>query len=102
MIVVLFWSRLTSEAGEDYSSMAAEMIERARGTPGFVDFKSWKSEDGERLSVIHWQDAATMRLWATDARHRLAQKLGREKWYQYFRLEIADVTRAWGFHRADG
>lgn len=102
MIVVLFWSRLTGAAGEDYSSMAAEMVERARATPGFGDFKSFKSDDGERLSVIHWQDAETMRLWADDARHRLAQKLGREKWYQNFRIEIADVTRAWDFQRADG
>ncbi len=101
MIVVLFWSRLTGAAGEDYSSMAAEMVERARATPGFVDFKSWKSDDGERLSVIHWQDAETMRLWATDERHRLAQKLGRERWYQYFGIEIADVKRGWDFERAE-
>lgn len=101
MIVVLFWSRLAAAAGEDYSSMAAEMVERARATPGFVGFESWKNEDGERLSVIHWQDADTMRLWANDARHRLAQKLGREKWYQHFRIEIADVTRGWEFQRAN-
>lgn len=99
MIVVLFWSRLTSEAGDDYSAMAAEMVERATRTPGFVDFKSFAAKDGERLSVIHWQDEATMQLWANDERHRLAQKLGREKWYQYFRLEVAQVSRAWDFHR---
>jgi heme-degrading monooxygenase HmoA len=102
MIVVLFWSKLTGSAGEDYSSMAMEMVERARATPGFVDFKTFKSEDGERLSIIHWQDEDTMRLWATDARHRLAQKLGREKWYQYFRLEVATVARGWDFHRSEG
>ncbi|MFN7950188.1 MAG: antibiotic biosynthesis monooxygenase [bacterium] len=100
MIVVLFWSRLTNEAGEDYSAMASEMVERAKHTVGFVDFKSFAAQDGERLSIIHWQDEATMTVWANDERHRVARQLGRDKWYQYFRLEVAHVTRGWDFHRA--
>jgi heme-degrading monooxygenase HmoA len=31
--------------------MAAEMLELARGMPGFIDFKSFRAEDGEQLSV---------------------------------------------------
>jgi len=30
MVVTLFRSRLTSQAGDDYSAMASEMLERAR------------------------------------------------------------------------
>jgi len=101
VIVVLFWSRLTGDAGEDYSTMAKEMVERAQGTPGFVDFKSFQAKDGERLSIIHWQDAATLSVWANDERHRVAKKLGRDKWYQYFRLEVADVSRGWRFDRPE-
>ena len=41
-----------------------------------------------------------MTVWANDERHRVAQQLGRDKWYQYFRLEVAHVTRGWDFHRA--
>ena len=52
MIITLFGSRLTSQAGDDYSAMAAEMLERARTYPGFIAMKEFKAEDGERLTVV--------------------------------------------------
>jgi heme-degrading monooxygenase HmoA len=46
MVVVVFRSRLTAEAGDDYSQMAEEMLATAQDMPGFVEFKSFKSDDG--------------------------------------------------------
>lgn len=99
MIVVLFRSRLTDHAGDDYSGMAAEMLQTAKTMPGFVDFKSFKADDGERISIVWWQDAETMSAWRTHARHLAAQKLGREKWYEYYKIEVAEVLRANAFER---
>lgn len=99
MIVVVFRSRLTETAGSDYSEMAAEMLERARAMPGFIEFKSFKAEDGERLSLVHWQDEETLSAWRDDVRHRLAQRFGREKWYQFYDIEVAHVVRAHKFER---
>jgi heme-degrading monooxygenase HmoA len=73
--------------------MAREMAERARAMPGFVDLRSYRGEDGERLSLIWWEDEGTMAAWRDDARHRLAQRLGREKWYAWFDLEVAHRVR---------
>lgn len=99
MIVVLFRSRLTPEAGADYSEMASEMLETAKSMAGFIAFKSFKAEDGERISIVWWQDEATMSAWRTHARHLVAQKLGREKWYEYYKIEVAEVLRARNFDR---
>jgi heme-degrading monooxygenase HmoA len=99
MVLVLFRSRLAPEAGADYAAMADEMLARARAMPGFVDFKHFRAEDGERISVIHWESHDTLRAWAEDAQHRIAQRLGREKWYAGFQLEVADVVRSYGFAR---
>jgi len=100
MVVVLFRSKLTEQAGEDYAAMATEMVERARTMAGFVDFKSFQADDGERLSVIHWESQESMRTWSTDLRHIVARRLGREQWYEYFRVEVAEVARSYGFDRA--
>lgn len=97
MVVVLFRSMLSSEAGADYAAMAGEMLARARAMPGFVDFKSFAADDGEHVSVIHWESQETLRAWSDDLRHVVAQRLGREKWYRYFRVEVAEVVRAYGF-----
>jgi heme-degrading monooxygenase HmoA len=99
MVVVVFRSRLTSEAGEDYSVMAAEMLATAQEMPGFVEFKSFKSDDGERVSLVYWQDHETIAAWRNHPRHRIAQNTGRAKWYAEFRLEVADIVRESKFER---
>jgi heme-degrading monooxygenase HmoA len=93
MVVVVFRSRLTAEAGDDYSAMAEEMLATAKEMPGFVEFKSFKSDDGERVSLVYWQNHETMAAWRNHPRHRIAQSSGRSKWYAYFRLEVADIVR---------
>jgi heme-degrading monooxygenase HmoA len=93
MIVVLFRSRLTGLAGEDYSEMDARMLERARAAPGFVDVKSYTAEDGERLTIVRWRDKETLKLWREDAAHRVAQTTGRRLWYEWYRMEVAEVLR---------
>ena len=101
MVIVLFRSRLTPEAGDDYAAMADEMLARARSMRGFIDFKSFKAADGERLSVIHWESQETMRVWSDDLRHMVAQRLGRERWYDSFHVEVADIVRSYAFERKD-
>lgn len=99
MLVILFRSKLTETAGDDYATMAAEMDAHARTFPGFIDVKSFKAEDGERLTVVWWQDEETLKAWRTDARHREAQSHGRKHWYQYYKMDIAQIVRVNNFER---
>ena len=100
MIVVLFRSKLVPTASTNgYDEMAEEMDDLARTMPGFVDVKSFKAEDGERLTVVWWQDEETLRAWREQARHRVAQRTGRERWYEYYRLDVAEVIRTNNFDR---
>jgi heme-degrading monooxygenase HmoA len=97
MKVVLFRSRLRGDAGADYAAKAAEMIELARRMPGFVDFRSYEAEDGERLAVSWWEDDASVRGFREHPDHRETQRLGRERWYACFELDVADVERSLSF-----
>ena len=99
MVVVVFRSRLSAEAGDDYFHMAAEMLATAKEMPGFVEFKSFKADDGERVSLVYWQDHQTMAAWRAHPRHRVAQSAGRAKWYAEYRIEVADVVRGNRFER---
>jgi heme-degrading monooxygenase HmoA len=78
MVIVLFRSKLTDPA-PGYTEMADEMLATAKTMPGFVEFKSFKAEDGERLSVVWWTDDESMGAWRQHARHLVAQRLGRER-----------------------
>src|SRR5258708_323321 len=98
MIVVLFRSKLVAEP-EGYGEMAEEMEALAKTMPGFIDVKGYVSEDGERLTVVRWQDQETMRQWREQERHRVAQRTGRERWYVYYKMEVAEVVRETSFTR---
>jgi len=99
MIVVLFRSRLTPEAGDDYRAMAEEVLATAREMPGFIDYTIYHSDDGEKLSVVRWENQETMKAWREHPRHKIAQAAGRERWYRNYEIEIAEVVRSSRFER---
>ena len=98
MIVVLFRSRLV-DAPDGYGEMAQEMEDLAKTMPGFIDVKAYKAEDGERLTVVWWENEETLKGWREHMRHRVAQRFGRDQWYQNYTIEVADVIRANAFER---
>ena len=97
--IILFRSKLTGQAGEDYQAMNAELEAMVRQNPGFVDVKSYTAQDGERLTVVWWRDEASLAEWRNLARHREAQSTCRQKWYQYYKIEVASITRSKSFER---
>jgi heme-degrading monooxygenase HmoA len=98
MLVILFRSKLVDDP-QGYKEMADEMLALGKSMPGFIDFKSFTAADGERLSVAWWQDEATLTQWRENMRHRAAQDAGRSHWYQYFKVEVAQVMRTSEFTR---
>jgi heme-degrading monooxygenase HmoA len=100
MIVVLFRSKLVEEP-EGYDEMAAEMESLARSMPGFIDVKSYRAEDGERLTIVWWENEETLRQWREHARHRVAQHAGRERWYAYYKMDVAEVVRKRDFEKPE-
>ncbi len=92
--VTIFRSRLRADAGGEYEVVAARMEARARRAPGFVDFASFASPDGERVSIVVFDSAAHHAAWRADPEHREAQRLGRERFYEEF-----DITVCRPIHR---
>jgi len=98
MVIVLFRSKLV-DAPAGYAEMAEEMNALARTMPGFVDVKVFTADDGERLTVVWWENEETLAGWREQVRHRMAQRMGRERWYEYYKLEVAQVVRQSTFTR---
>ena len=97
-VLTVFRSRLRDDAYDNgYEAKADEMLERAKAMPGFVEFKSYRSDDGERVSVIQFATRADHDAWARDVEHRLAQQAGRDSFYAEYRITVASVDRerAW-------
>lgn len=90
-IVTVFRSRLRADAGDEFAHTAAEMERYAREVPGFVDFKEFVADDGERVALVTFASRAAHDSWREDARHRAAQDRGREHWYAEYRIQVCEL-----------
>ena len=77
--------------------MSAEMRQAAADMPGFLGIESAAEES--HITISYWRDLADIKKWKEHLRHREAQKLGREKWYNSYRIRIAKVERDYEFDK---
>jgi heme-degrading monooxygenase HmoA len=101
MIVTVFRSRLQPEYAAEYSECATQMRALAEGMPGFVSFKTFQADDGERVSVIEFASEEALRTWREHPEHRKAQELGRAAFYAEFQIQVCTVIRQHGFKRSN-
>ncbi len=97
-VVTVFRSRLRDDAvANGYVDRAAEMIERAKQIPGFLEHKSFVADDGERVSIVRFDSPDSHEVWAHDDAHRAVQQQGRDDFYTAYSITVADVRRerAW-------
>ena len=93
---VIFTS-INTENVEDYSAMGDRMVELAQKQPGFLGVESARNELG--ITVSYWKDLASIKAWKENLEHAAAQKMGRKKWYQYYKTRIAKVERDYSFEK---
>lgn len=102
-VVTVFRSRLRPDAEtHGYGELAAAMEERARSMPGFVDFKTFVAADGERVSIVVFDSAGHQAAWREDPEHRVAQRRGRESFYDEYLISVCDERRHTSFRRVNG
>jgi heme-degrading monooxygenase HmoA len=91
-VVTVFRSRRCDEAESEYQQVSAEMQAAARSVPGFVDFKSFSADDGERVSLVTFASLEAHRVWRNDPRHRQAQERGRTAFYLGYSIQVGECT----------
>ncbi|WP_029913250.1 antibiotic biosynthesis monooxygenase family protein [Pelobacter seleniigenes] len=90
---VIFSSQRTAD-DNGYADMATRMLELAAKQPGFLGVES--ARDGLGITVSYWESLDAISAWKQNAKHQLAQRRGRDKWYSAFRVRVAKVERDYG------
>ncbi len=90
---VIFTSTRTEE-DNGYNQVAARMVELAEQQPGFLGLESARQEVG--ITVSYWADVESIKRWKANVEHIEAQKFGRKKWYDSFKVRISLVERDYG------
>jgi heme-degrading monooxygenase HmoA len=92
---VIFTSART-EGDRGYAEMAEAMVTLASAQPGFLGIESVRGSDGLGITVSYWTSEEAIRAWKANSEHRVAQRLGHERWYGDFVVRVAKVERAYG------
>ncbi|CAE6936553.1 antibiotic biosynthesis monooxygenase [Vibrio sp. B1FLJ16] len=90
---VIFTSVRTKD-DNGYGEMADRMLRLAELEEGFLGVESAREEVG--ITVSYWKDLASIKKWKENAEHLEAQKIGRESWYDSFKVRISLVERDYG------
>lgn len=91
---VIFTAQRT-EGDDGYDAMAEAMYKLALEQPGCLGAESTRDASGLGITVSYFADEAAVANWRTNARHLVAQRLGKERWYSHYELRVAKVERAY-------
>jgi heme-degrading monooxygenase HmoA len=87
-VITIFRSRRRPGSATAYAALAEEMAAAARAAPGFVDFKTFDSADGEHVTVVTFATPEAHRAWRDDPRHVRAQRRGRDELYLEYSIQV--------------
>ena len=93
MVMTVFRSRLRPESADEFHQLADTMMELAEAMPGFISYKVYISEDGERCSIIEFESQEQLLAWRNLPDHREAQRIGRERYYEQYTLHVTEPIR---------
>jgi heme-degrading monooxygenase HmoA len=93
MLITVFRSRLKPGLGDEYAAAVDRMSELARTMPGYVSHKSYYAADGERCTIVEFENEEGLRIWRTNPEHLAAQKMAREKYYTAYHIQVCTLDR---------
>jgi heme-degrading monooxygenase HmoA len=99
-IAVIFTALRTTADDEGYSRAAQEMDALAASQPGYAGMVSARGDDRLGVTVSYWTDEASAKAWRDHPDHAAIRDLGRSRWYEWYELEVATVTRAYDWTRS--
>jgi heme-degrading monooxygenase HmoA len=94
---VIFSSLRVDADDGGYGQTAIRMESLAQDQPGYVGIESVRDPSShEGITVSYYTTEADAQAWKAVTEHVAAQRLGRERWYDPYRVRVATVTREYG------
>jgi len=89
MYAVIFRAK-TKKLDKTYFETAKRMRELALNEYGCLEFTA-VTEGVNEIAISYWDSLEQIKKWKQNSEHLLAQRLGQEKWYEDYSVEIVEV-----------
>ena len=77
------------------------MAELAETMPGFVERKTFTADDGERVTIVVFETTEQQHAWRDQPEHRAAQRIGVDRLYSEYRLQVCTLQDERAFVRLE-
>jgi heme-degrading monooxygenase HmoA len=103
MIAVIFEFTPAEGRFPEYMQLVETLKADLAKADGFISLERFESitTPGKFISLQFWRDEESVRKWRNLQKHRAAQKHGRERIFESYRLRIASVLRDYEKDRRD-
>jgi heme-degrading monooxygenase HmoA len=98
-IAVIFLSGRTTADAAGYAQAAQAMERAAALRDGYLGIDSARGADGVGITISWWRDEAAALAWRDDPDHARIRETGRALWYDWYRVVVATVDRAYEWTR---
>ncbi|MDO6617860.1 MULTISPECIES: antibiotic biosynthesis monooxygenase [unclassified Shewanella] len=95
MFAVIFKATV-GQQDKHYSDTVAVMRDLAFNHYNCIDFIA-VSEGDKEIAISYWHSEADIQAWHQDSKHAVAQKLGQDKWYRAYSVEVVEIKRQYSF-----
>lgn len=92
---VIFTS-IRTQVDDGYSELNDELYAEAMKLDGYYGSETLRDENGFGVAVLYWRSMEDIQEWSKYQKHLRAKKLGKEKWYEGWKVRIAKVEREYG------
>ena len=98
MIFEFWMNPADTEMFDGYTATSARMREALAAIDGFRAVERFESctESGKFVAIGSFDDEASVTAWRLQPDHRVAQRLGRDRYFIDYRLRMAEVLRDYG------
>lgn len=93
MYVVIFKAKVR-QFDDEYSQTAQRMRELALKEFGCLEFNA-VTEGDQEIALSYWPSEEHIKAWKQHPEHLAAQQLGKERWYESYSVEIAEIMRSY-------
>jgi len=97
LFAVIFKAKV-GEQDKQYSQMVTTMRDLAFDKYNCQDFVA-VTEGDQEIAISYWLSESDIQHWYKDSKHAVAQKLGKEKWYKSYIVEVAEIKRSYRFEQ---
>lgn len=93
MIITVFRSKLDPTKADAYGTMAKTMAELVSDMPGLISYKTFEAKDGERVTIVEFENEESHNAWRDHPKHQKAMELGKTTFYEEYKVQVCELKR---------